>query len=349
MSINRKLTIVFSVMVVLTILVSGNFIMQLQRLDKVYTNSIDTLTPALLSTADISIVLTRIAYQVQAYTAGQEEGRDIYEVGMQEIDAFMDSMNEQAASADTVSANTIASLESAFQTFKDEMASIVALVDEGKPEEAREVLFSTGIKAAMALDTEGLAIQDAFAERLAIANTENTKTATTTTIVGIVLVVIIILATIALLSYLRKTITAPINQLNDAVQKVSAGDLSSPNIDIRTKDEIENLATAFNTMKESLRDVIGSIKSGVENVQQTATTMDESLQQTNESSTVIQENIQDVLSLAKNNVAIANDAALAMDETASGVQRIAEVTQSLQEVAVESVQLSSTGQSAILY
>ncbi len=68
----------------------------------------------------------------------------------------------------------------------------------------------------------------------------------------IITIIIVILANIILGSILTKTIVTPINILNIATKAIAAGDLKRK-VDIRTKDEIEELGDTFNFMTEALQ------------------------------------------------------------------------------------------------
>ncbi|WP_158620931.1 HAMP domain-containing protein [Candidatus Kurthia intestinigallinarum] len=45
---------------------------------------------------------------------------------------------------------------------------------------------------------------------------------------------------------MRRSIVRPIELLNQSIQQVAAGDLSTEDVAVRSKDEIGTLSTAFN-------------------------------------------------------------------------------------------------------
>lgn len=67
----------------------------------------------------------------------------------------------------------------------------------------------------------------------------------------LITVITIVLVNILLGSILTKTIVKPINILNDATKKIAGGNLKLK-VDIRTRDEIQELGDTFNYMTEAL-------------------------------------------------------------------------------------------------
>lgn len=68
---------------------------------------------------------------------------------------------------------------------------------------------------------------------------------------------VLVLATTVVLSLL---ITKPINQLSTVVQALNVGNLGARAVGIRSRDEFGQLARAFNTMAERLRDQIDALR-----------------------------------------------------------------------------------------
>lgn len=81
---------------------------------------------------------------------------------------------------------------------------------------------------------------------LFVRNKEGTKSTNAATIVGVVLVIILITVIVGIIFYMRRSIVRPIELLNQSIQQVAAGDLSTEDVAVRSKDEIGTLSTAFN-------------------------------------------------------------------------------------------------------
>ena len=63
--------------------------------------------------------------------------------------------------------------------------------------------------------------------------------------------------------WVTRSITRPLNEAVDVAQKVAAGDLTSA-IEVKTKDEMGVLLQALKDMNESLKKIVGEVRSGTE-------------------------------------------------------------------------------------
>lgn len=82
--------------------------------------------------------------------------------------------------------------------------------------------------------------------------------------VGLLLAAVALAAGIALL--LARATTRPLEELGDAAARVAGGDLSTT-IEVRSRDEVGRLATAFNTMTEELRTYLGALQDSRDELQ----------------------------------------------------------------------------------
>ncbi|MHB8129599.1 MAG: methyl-accepting chemotaxis protein [Mobilitalea sp.] len=95
--------------------------------------------------------------------------------------------------------------------------------------------------------------------------TENTDLANSATVIMISLVVIGVIVSILLGVIISNIIKNPINKMLKASQEIANGNLDVE-IDINTKDEIGNLAKAFNAMTHNVNEVLSNINSASEQV-----------------------------------------------------------------------------------
>ncbi len=158
------------------------------------------------------------------------------------------------------------------QLLKDKKAKYDALVAEAieyckedNEPEAKKILNGEG-------EIIRKEIQDALARvveiKLAAAEeTENSNRllANTSTITMITLLCIGILASVLLGLFISSIIKKPINKLVKAAQEIAEGNLDV-NISIDTRDEIGELANAFNSMTHNVNEVMTNINSASEQV-----------------------------------------------------------------------------------
>lgn len=82
---------------------------------------------------------------------------------------------------------------------------------------------------------------------------------------GAVVVIAILLAVVIAVVSARAT-TQPLEELGDAAARIASGDLSTV-IEVRSKDEVGRLASAFNAMTEDLRRYVGQLEASRDELQ----------------------------------------------------------------------------------
>ncbi len=147
---------------------------------------------------------------------------------------------------------------------------------------------------------------------------------------------------VILILFIIRSIISPIKQLKDKAVTVSNGDLTET-IEINTKDEIGDLAYAFNDMAQKLREVIEQINSSAEHVAASSQQLQATSEQATRATEQIAAAIQEVASGSETQVASSRQSAIAMEEVSSGIQRIAESSTTVKDSVHETKSLSEQG------
>lgn len=345
MSINKKMVIALGSIFTVALLISISFIYQLRVVDTTYSSSIEKLVPILSNASAITTEAGNGSTAAKEFVLGHVGAEEEYETFKQNMETYIASTTATATT--DASKELVENLTASYASYVTVLNEVFILVKANDLKAANELLQSEVNEAEKQLKVHSSNLEQGVAAAFTTTNEANTKETNITIYTGIGLTIFLSLVIGAILMYLNKTITKPIQSLNEAVKVVASGNLAGQPIDIKSKDELGALATSFNDMKTSLSDVILLVKDGATNVSGMSTNMQQAITNMTAGSIEIGRSIQEVLSLAQQNTMTANDCASSMEETATGVQRIAEATQKLQEVAVESVSLSASGQHAI--
>ena len=83
---------------------------------------------------------------------------------------------------------------------------------------------------------------------------------------AVVLLLAAAAAAAGIATLLARATTRPLEELGDAAARVAAGDLTTT-IEVRSRDEVGRLATAFNAMTEDLRTYVGALQSSRDELQ----------------------------------------------------------------------------------
>ncbi|PKM60415.1 MAG: methyl-accepting chemotaxis protein [Firmicutes bacterium HGW-Firmicutes-4] len=190
------------------------------------------------------------------------------EINIQEQNTVFDT-NLKSFQTTLVSDEGIMLMESLFSQ-KEKMdkavAEIIALVRQGKQAEAI-ALMKNGDYASAATQMESdfdriIEIKLQVAGETAAGNT---AIASSSTVMTIVLIVVGMILSILLGIFIASTIKKPVNKMVDASKRMADGDLDVA-IDISTRDEMGELAGAFNRMAANINEVMVNINEATEQV-----------------------------------------------------------------------------------
>jgi methyl-accepting chemotaxis protein len=150
---------------------------------------------------------------------------------------------------------------------------------------------------------------------------------------AILISAIVFIISLAAASYLmmsvRKTITKPLKEVIGLAKSFGEGDLTTEDIEVRSKDEIGQLATVFNESKHTFRNLISRIQGSSEQLSASSQELSASAEEVLATTEEVARQADDTAGVAQGSASAANESAIAMDETAQGVQRIAEASQVL--------------------
>ncbi|MGF9878648.1 methyl-accepting chemotaxis protein, partial [Bacillus albus] len=131
--------------------------------------------------------------------------------------------------------------------------------------------------------------------------------------------------------FILKSIINPLRQLVISAQRISQGDLTEK-IDIRSKDELGQLGSSFNTMAESLRNIISRINTSAGHVAASSEELTASVEQASVATEQITKEMEE----------ISNSAEVQNNEVASGANLIGDVTRNIQCVADNASEVSAS-------
>ncbi len=141
-------------------------------------------------------------------------------------------------------------------------------------------------------------------------------------------------------------ISRPIRSITAAAREIAAGNLQPKQLDVRTKDEIQELSEAFLDMMGQLRGIIGKVDEGAAQLVASAKMMSANAEITSAATQHITDAAQEVAAGSEQQVRGAEDSARAMEEMSQGITRIAESSAAVHEVTVHARQQADEGNAA---
>jgi methyl-accepting chemotaxis protein len=147
--------------------------------------------------------------------------------------------------------------------------------------------------------------------------------------------------------FIGRNISNPVKRIAISAKKIASGDLTQEEIQVKSKDEIGDLAHSFNDMAKNLREVLTQINMSAEQVAAASEELYATTEQTTQAADHISSAIQEVASGAEVQVTNSVESATAMEEVAMGTQRIAESSSTVKDSAQEASVLSERGNESI--
>lgn len=146
---------------------------------------------------------------------------------------------------------------------------------------------------------------------------------------------------------LSRIIVRPLRSLVSAAGRIAACDLTVEDIRVKSRDELRELAYAFNRMKENLHDIISRAAHASEQVAAAAEELGANSGQLSESSEHIGSIMQTISEGSEAQVKSVNACVTMMEEMSSAVERIVELTQTADRKSSQALEAAFAGNEAI--
>jgi methyl-accepting chemotaxis protein len=153
------------------------------------------------------------------------------------------------------------------------------------------------------------------------------------------------------LSYrMMLNITKPLHRLTQQAKAIAGGDLSGKPLELTTKDEIAELATAVNEITASFRLLVGDISGGVQTLASSATELSAVSKQTASGTASMSEKAHAVASAAEEASANTMSIAAEMEQSASSLSSVASATEEMSatvgDIAANTARARTTSEQA---
>ena len=227
--------------------------------------------------------------------------------------------------------------------FNNLMEELLVAVDNGDISAATALITTELQEANVGLLTVATKMGEFQEEQLALIKEETEDSIGSSRNTSIIILIVSLLISGFLIVYVRRAITTPLNKVNDAVHVIANGDLTQQDISYKSRDEIGQLAKAFNEMKASLRGLIKNVQANTVQLSAAAEELSASTEEISATTEDVTQQVAMTADAAQGSARAANESALAMEETAQGVQRIAEASQTLHTSSLEASNTAANG------
>lgn len=346
MTISKKLFAGFiSILVILAITVVISYI-QIKSVDATYGELIDDKAHKLILIKELDLEIKQQQKSLRSYLlVGDDASLQSFEVDYEtyfEVRKKLDEIIVQPKAKE---------LLKELDGYQEKYLEFAELVFEEKRENNIEgytkLLSTQGIEIATKFDDKIAELTEYQQKLLDVGNEETTKKVNTIVKVVVALGVFALLAGIIIAFYISRIISKPLINISSAAEKISAGDLTVEEISVKNKDEIGELAIAFNRMAQNLRDMIQHVGFNAEQVAASAEQLTASAEQSNYATKQIAETMQGVAVGIDKQVHSVEETSETINEMTIGIQQIANNAQNVSAQSYEASEKAANGGQSI--
>lgn len=345
MSIKLKLYFAFALLFISIIGISINGYMDLTNMKNEYNHILASRVEQIYLASDLqSNTKQQSIYMEQYIENGKEETLENFRSTQLKIQIGIGQLHDMIEDEQLLEVNN--KMQEGKKSFDKVAETIISAVEAGDASTARELydkhLWRLSLMGSIA--TEMLAFNKMkFSEVATNAEQKVHKSAITAVVIGFITVGICLFFSI--LTAVK--IANPLKAMAKAVKQIAQGDLTIQDVQVKSKDEIGTLATAFNDMKQSIQALIRTSGETAHELSAVAEELTASTTQVTATSNYVATTVEDIASSSKISSTVSNDASLAINETTAGIQQIADATYSVLGKAKQTKETADAGQLTI--
>lgn len=347
-SVKQKITLTF---IVITIIYTGLLMGSLQGMHAINTSYSDLIDRRVVIQNNLQYILMHSQTQALAIRGHLISDELDNETEFTTSAAEIDKLVEETRSMLTLEKylemlDQIQNLNTQFNTEYENFLQKINnnATQEEKFEYWQTILLPIGVELrevaqVFAQDTINIMFEEAG------KNHDSAMSITKTTLVVATIVFIVILIVSI---YISRSIARPIERVTKATQTMANGDLTLEPVEVKTKDELNTLATTFNQMVINLRQLFQNVSYSSERLAASSEELMASAEETARSTELVTNSIQEVATGSKAQEAHIEENKRALEEMTIGVTRVAEATSAVSEISNEAMKVSQSGRESIL-
>lgn len=353
MKIRMKLLAVIVAMDLVAILIGVTSLFQLHTINQHYKLLVNNNVAQIVKIGDIrrgiAIQNTYIRdYILESSTSNQQQleaqGRYLTQ-NLEELTSMMDKSATSNAEHKLVAEAQRASEQQSQVT--EALTDVLTLSNDGKSDAAYAKTKKDVDELSYSLLDTMDQLRTNMQTHIDTIEANADKRATIATWIVIALIVLSTIATIILSRFLAKTIAYPMRAISKEMQRVADGDLSGEPLQVKSRDEIALMSTAFNTMRTSLRSLITNSQDNASTLSASSEELLSSTEEVSHYSVDIADNLGHATATMQQQKASATEIATATNVTASNINEMASETHKLAQQAHGTQSLANNGNETI--
>ncbi|MFJ8100763.1 methyl-accepting chemotaxis protein [Lysinibacillus sp. NPDC096212] len=345
-TIYKKLVLGFFIVILVLVGTIGLNFKQLNAVNKTYRVLLEEQTTKSISIQELRTIAKQEIINIRGYLLlGNEQNFQSNTASREEFKKKYDELKASFDSQKSIELlEAINKSEQDVQQFADRMFSLKAA---GETEQYEKLDSTQGRLLIKQFDNRVANLanyQDEYIKgQIAATSKEIQSIKFQMIILGVFAVVISLIIAMVMGSLISR----PIKGMAKAAKKIADGDLTAEQIHIKNRDEVGDLALAFNQMATNLKDLITNVRHNTVQVSGSAAELTASAEQTIQATEQITSSIQEVASGSEAQGKNATESSAAMKTMTKGIQQLAATTAAVSELAIETNTEANNGNESL--
>ncbi len=164
---------------------------------------------------------------------------------------------------------------------------------------------------------------------------------------SVITIAIILVVTAIIVAWFVRRMTAPLQKVEAAANRIAGGDISSVELAVNSNDEVGRLAQSFTQMSQNLRALIKQINANAEQVAASSEELTASAEQSAQAANQIASAINGVAGGAAQQLAAADETAAVVGQMTAAIQQVAANANQVAEQSAQAADKAKAGGMAV--
>lgn len=344
-SISKKLMIGFSSVTLLLIIMGGLFLNGIKIISDKYNFLLDDRVYKVTLVDDLVIEQKDMFADIRGYMIyNDKQFLDMFKNDQTAFNTTFEEL-EKIVSSDGAK-EFLAEIKNSQQNYEQLVAQIIESKQKGKENDVLKYAREA-VPYIDAMTDSANKFKEYQISHMDEAREEVNYIIKASTIFVIALLAVSVLVSVLVAYFIGRNITRPVSKITTSLKEVANGNLQIEQLHIKNRDEIGEMAKAFNQMVDDLKGIVGKVNDSAIQLAAQSEELAASSEQSAASSQTVASAAEESLKGSTEQVELVSQATASMEEMTVGIEQITESNEEMLHAAEEVGTLVDHGANAI--
>ncbi|MCL6585500.1 MAG: methyl-accepting chemotaxis protein [Anoxybacillus sp.] len=332
MTVRKKLIAGFSVVLAVLVTILAIACYEMRLIDRQFTRLMNDEVETLVAVKQLEVIVRKEQGSMRGYLIiGDDTSLTNFNNAHDDYQKLSSQLSQKLAGGQSkVLLDKLNALEQQFYQFGQD---VFQLKRQNKVNEYTQLVATKGREITKEFEATAVQLAQIKQKEVNEVNQSTSKKADAAITWMMIFGSIALIVGMMVAYYISKIISRPVIAVSEAAKQIASGDLTVEEIVVKNRDEIGEMARAFNQMACQLREVIEQVSMNAEQVAASSEQLTASAEQTSKATEQITVTIQDVAAGMEKQVESVGETQYIVEEMSLGVKRIAERSQNATTLA----------------